>query len=133
MIREEEPSLIDPPPFVYRLVTGDDWARALESGAIPLAPIDEADGYIHLSPPEQFLETARLYFQGHPALFAVELEAKALGEALRWEEVPSRGGRLFPHLYAAELPLSAAVARLALEPLDGGGFRISGRHPYPAA
>ena len=132
MITGADPSITDPPPFIYRLVTGDDWARALESGSIPLAPIDEADGYIHLSPPEQFLETARLYFQGHPALFAVELEAKALGEALRWEEVPSRGGRLFPHLYAAQLPLSAVVARLALEPLESGGFRISGRHPYPA-
>jgi uncharacterized protein (DUF952 family) len=46
-----------------------------------------------------------------------------LEEALRWE--PSRGGRLFPHLYGP-LPLSAVkwVADLPLGP--------DGTHVFPA-
>ena len=45
------------------------------------------------------------------------VQAETLGEALRWE--PSRGGDLFPHLYA-ELPASAVIEAhpLALGP-DG--------------
>jgi len=44
------------------------------------------------------------HFAGQSELLLVAVDADALGEALKWE--PSRGGDLFPHLYAA-LPLSA--------------------------
>jgi uncharacterized protein (DUF952 family) len=47
----------------------------------------------------------------------VAVDADALGSALRWE--PSRGGDLFPHLYAP-LPLSAVRWARAL-PLDLDG------------
>ncbi len=43
------------------------------------------------------------HFSGQRELLLVAVDGEALGEALKWE--PSRGGELFPHLYAA-LPLS---------------------------
>ena len=39
------------------------------------------------------------------------VDPQLLGERLRWE--PSRGGALFPHLYA-DLPLDAVVAEVVL-------------------
>jgi uncharacterized protein (DUF952 family) len=42
----------------------------------------------------------------------VAVDAEALGPAIKWE--PSRGGDLFPHLYAA-LPLTAVRS---VEPLS---------------
>jgi len=44
------------------------------------------------------------HFAGQCGLLLVAVDADALGGTLKWE--PSRGGDLFPHLYAA-LPLSA--------------------------
>ena len=80
------------------------------------APVDLADGYIHLSTAQQVMETAARHFRGESDLVLVALEADRLGPSLRWE--PSRGGELFPHLYRAlrrddvvwdkSLPLGAA-------------------------
>jgi uncharacterized protein (DUF952 family) len=47
----------------------------------------------------------------------IEFETRALGEALRWEV--SRGGQLFPHLYAG-LPTREAMAVRSLLPGKDG-------------
>jgi uncharacterized protein (DUF952 family) len=67
-------------------------------------------------------ETARRHFGGHTDLIVLEVEAADLGEALRWE--PSRGGDLFPHLYAS-LPLTAVLWET---PLSLGH---DGQHQFP--
>jgi len=91
---------------VYKLLDRDEWARAETRGRYDGAPVDLADGYIHLSTGAQVVETARRHFVGVTGLTLVGFDADALGEALRWE--PSRGGDLFPHLYGP-LPATAAV------------------------
>ena len=84
--------------------------------------IDLADGYIHLSAGPQAQETARKYFSGRGDLVLLTVEADALGEALKWE--PSRGGDLFPHLYAA-LDVGQVLAARPLE-LDAEGVPVLG-------
>lgn len=37
-------------------------------------------------------------FGQEPTLVVVAIETEALGEAVRWEEAPNRGG-MFPHVY----------------------------------
>ncbi len=73
---------------------------------MPARPVDQADGYIHFSTAEQAPETAAKWFAGREDLTLLAVDVDALGADLVWE--PSRGGALFPHLYAA-LPLSAVV------------------------
>lgn len=92
--------------LVYKILAAADWAAACAAGSYPGSADDARDGFIHLSTGEQLAGTAAKYFRDKPDLVLVAFEATALGEALRWE--PSRGGALFPHLYA---PLSAALAR----------------------
>ena len=58
-------------------------------------------------------------FSGVEGLVAVVFEAEALGEALKWE--PSRGGDLFPHLYAP-LPVAAVTAVRALSVAEDGAM-----------
>ncbi|MGW0103603.1 DUF952 domain-containing protein [Nocardia sp. NPDC003354] len=53
------------------------------------------------------VETARRFFAGVTGLTVLAVDESRLGDALRWEA--SRGGALFPHLYAA-LPVDAVVA-----------------------
>ena len=92
---------------VYKILARDDWAEAEARGDYGGAPIDRADGFIHLSAADQVAETLRLHFAGQADLVVVGFEADALGDALRWEA--SRGGALFPHLYGP-LPVALAVS-----------------------
>ncbi|WP_424361702.1 DUF952 domain-containing protein [Methylocystis parvus] len=106
---------------VYKIVSVPEWRRAEAEGVFRGAAIDLTDGYIHFSSAEQVEETAAKHFAGAPDLLLVSIDAAKLGDALKWEV--SRGGALFPHLYA---PLSMdAVTRVAPLPL-----RADGRHDF---
>lgn len=91
---------------------------------VPRAPIDERDGYMHLSSEAQLAETLRLHFTPAPGappleLVVLEVSADALTPGtLRWE--PSRGGALFPHVHGA-VPLTAVIHINALSRSSGQG------------
>jgi len=107
---------------VYKIVTEEAWREAGKAGVFKGAAIDLSDGYIHFSTAAQVKETAARHFAGQPDLVLVAVDAEKLGSALRYE--PSRGGALFPHLYAS-LDL-AAVRWVKALPLDPAG-----RHLFP--
>ena len=92
----------------YRLVTLEDLQAARSSGLVPLAPIDEADGYVHMSPKHEALITAGLYFEPGTPLFAPEFDADELGARLVWEVVPTGGARR-SHTTMKAPPFAAAV------------------------
>jgi len=79
------------------------------------------DGFIHFSTASQLAETARKFFFGQTGLFLIEVDAGALGEALRWE--PSRNDELFPHLYG-DLDLGAVTAVRSLHARSDGSHDI---------
>ncbi len=102
---------------VYKILGRAEWARAEAAGVFTGSPVDVRDGYIHLSAAAQAPETARLHFGGRDDLVLVGMEADALGEALKWEA--SRGGALFPHLFA---PLKTSLVDEVRDiPLDLDG------------
>lgn len=108
--------------IIYKICPAALWRAAEREGVFRGAPVDLADGYIHFSTAAQLAETAARHFAGQHDLVLVAVAAEALGGALRWE--PSRGGELFPHLYA---PLPVAAAHRVL-PLPLGP---DGRHLLP--
>lgn len=83
--------------LVYKILRRPEWDALVAEGGTRGAPVDLADGYIHLSTAAQVTETAAKHFDGESDLVLLALDARTLGPALRWE--PSRGGQLFPHLY----------------------------------
>lgn len=85
--------------LVYKIFRRSEWDLFMARGHSLGAPVDLADGYIHLSTAAQVTGTAARHFAGEGDLVLLALDADALGAALRWE--PSRGGQLFPHLYRA--------------------------------
>jgi uncharacterized protein (DUF952 family) len=103
------------PTVIYKIATAEQWRAAEAAGVFHGAPIDHADGFIHFSTAQQVSETLAKHFAGASGLLLVEVAVEALGAALRWE--PSRGGALFPHLYAP-LPLTA-VRRVSEIPSTG--------------
>jgi uncharacterized protein (DUF952 family) len=103
--------------LIYKILPRADWDEAVACGQFGGSPVDIEDGYIHFSTAAQAQETAARHFRGQAGLVVVAVEAEALGSALRWE--PSRGGQLFPHLYA---PLDPALALgVAAAPLGADG------------
>lgn len=110
--------------LIYKICPEALWREAEAAKVFHGAPVDFADGFIHFSTAEQAAETAAKHFAGQTDLLLVAVRAEALGSALRWE--PSRGGALFPHLYA---PLAPSTVRFVL-PLPLGP---DGRHVFPLA
>lgn len=103
-------------PIGYKVFTADQWT-ALQSGTFQGAPIDIADGYVHLSTAAQLTETVDRHFMGQAGLVIAAIDLKALGQAVRWE--PSRHAQSFPHLYAP-LKLNDVVAWCPLRRDVGG-------------
>jgi uncharacterized protein (DUF952 family) len=91
---------------IYKIVTQSEWREAEKEGLFKGAPVDLADGFIHFSTAGQVAETAAKHFAGQDDLLLVAVVESALGDRLKYEV--SRGGALFPHLYA-DLPLSAVL------------------------
>jgi uncharacterized protein (DUF952 family) len=83
---------------IYKICDREEWERALALGQFLGSAIDRKDGYIHFSAAHQLRETARRHFAGREGLVLLAVATEALGGDLRWEK--SRGGDLFPHLYA---------------------------------
>jgi uncharacterized protein (DUF952 family) len=108
--------------LIYKICSAALWQAAERDGVFHGAPVDVADGFIHFSTAAQVVETAARHFARMDGLVLVTVGADALGPELRWEA--SRGGALFPHLYAP-LPVSAVsfVTPLPLGP--------DGAHVFP--
>jgi len=107
---------------IYKISPRALWQEAEEKGAFEGAPIDHVDGFIHFSTSEQAIETAEKHFHGQNDLLLIAVDPTKLGAALKFE--PSRGGALFPHLYA---PLSLeAVIWVKELPLNADGL-----HEFP--
>jgi uncharacterized protein (DUF952 family) len=92
---------------IYKISSASAWREAERRGVYRGSADDARDGFIHFSTASQVAETARKHFFGQTGLFLIEVDADALGKALRWER--SRNDELFPHLYG-ELDLSAVRA-----------------------
>ncbi len=117
-------------PLIYKIAPAALWRQAEDRGRFDGAPADIEDGFIHFSTAAQAEETAARHFAGRTDLVLIAVDPKRLGEGLRYE--PSRGGALFPHLYAP-LPLDAVVSVKRLPPKPGGGHDFSGLLGKPAS
>lgn len=103
--------------IVLKILRADEWAALQEAGHSPGAPVDVADGFVHLSTPAQAPGTAARHFPGEAGLTLLALDADTLGAELVWE--PSRGGALFPHLYR-DLRMSDVLWSAPLPPGPDG-------------
>ncbi len=106
--------------LIYKIAPRALWREAEARRTFTGAPVDLADGYIHFSTAAQVRETAAKHFSGQDDLLLIAVDTEGLGAALKWEV--SRGGALFPHLYAALDPATALWVKPL--PLDADGAHI---------
>jgi len=107
--------------MIYKIFRDDEWEAFQQAGETLGAPVDLADGFIHFSTAIQAGDTAAKHFAGADALMLLAIDAEKLADALKWET--SRGGDLFPHLYAT-LKMADVVWAKTL-PLSGE------KHQFP--
>ena len=105
--------------MIFKICASTAWDEACATGSFAGSPVDLADGFIHLSAADQVRETAAKWFAGQQELVLVGFDPAELGADLRWEA--SRGGALFPHLYAP-LPIAAAQLVVPLPSDQDGAF-----------
>jgi uncharacterized protein (DUF952 family) len=101
--------------LLFKILTAAEWAEALAQGSFTGSALDRKDGFIHLSAAHQARETAARHFTGREGLVLAAFEEGRLRNVM-WE--PSRGGDLFPHVYGAIDPTSAAWVK-ELPVIDG--------------
>jgi uncharacterized protein (DUF952 family) len=112
--------------LIFKIFRRPEWNAFRAAGRTQGAPVDLADGYIHFSTAAQVAETAARHFATESDLVLVAVDAGRLGAALKWE--PSRGGALFPHLYAP-LTLDAVAWDKSL-PLGASGHIFPESHLF---
>lgn len=97
------------PDTAFKILTAGQWAAFERDGSFAGAPVDLADGYIHLSTAEQLQGTLDKHFAGQSGLVIAEIDLTGFGDALKWEV--SRGGALFPHVYGVLTRASVVSVR----------------------
>lgn len=95
------------PRTAFKILTAEQWGQFQADSMFHGAPVDLADGYIHLSTAEQLQGTLDKHFAGQKDLVIAEVDLAMLDGVIKWEV--SRGGALFPHIYGA-LPMAAIVS-----------------------
>jgi len=109
----------DLPDHAWKILTAEQKDSLLSEQLFHGAPVDLADGYIHLSAEPQVAGTLDKHFAGQSALWLAAVVLAGLGDAVRWER--SRGDALFPHIYAP-LPLGAVTALGPLQRASDGSI-----------
>jgi len=103
----------DHPASAFKILTSEQWAQFEADGLFHGAPVDIADGYIHLSAADQLQGTLDKHFAGQEGLVIAEVDLVLLGDTVKWEA--AREGALFPHIYGV-LPIEAIVGKAAFTP-----------------
>jgi uncharacterized protein (DUF952 family) len=110
-----------PDRIAYKILLANEAEQLARDGLFRGAPVDVADGYIHLSTASQVAGTLEKHFAGISGLMLAAVDLSQLSDTVRWE--PSRGGQLFPHIYGV-LPIAAVVRLAPLERNADGGVKL---------
>jgi uncharacterized protein (DUF952 family) len=104
--------------WIVHICSSDDWQAAQSAGEYRAESL-ENEGFIHLSKPEQALDTANRYYAGRMDLQLLWVDPAKLVAELRWE---TSHGDIYPHLYGV-LNLVAVAQVSSFSPDVNGIFR----------
>jgi uncharacterized protein (DUF952 family) len=94
-----------PPPSVFKILRLGEWDDLDRTGSFSGSPDDLRDGFIHLSTADQVEGTLAAHFRAEFEVVVAEVNTLGLPVVME----PSRGGKLFPHLYGT-LPRAAVLS-----------------------
>ncbi len=107
---------LNAPDRIYIVSPRERWVRAQVVGEFT-TPSLASEGFIHAATQAQVSGVLQRHYAGQSDLLLLEIDAAALGDALRYEASP-RSGELFPHIYSA-LPLAVVLSMKSIAPAVG--------------
>jgi len=110
------------PTVLVHLCSTADWTAAQESGEHRPESLD-ANGFVHLSTPEQVHLPANRLYTGRTDLVLLRIDATQLTSPVRWEPgvATDPDSMVFPHLYGP-LPAAAVISITHYRPDENGQF-----------
>ena len=80
--------------FAYKVLTAEQFDQFKADGLFKGAPVDLADGYIHMSTREQAAETVAKHFAGQDRLVMLMIDLAPFGDAVKWEVSRAVAGKV---------------------------------------
>jgi len=110
------------PSVLVHLCSEDEWRMAQAAGELRPESLD-ANGFVHLSTPEQVHLPANRLYGGRTDLVLLHIDAARLTSPLRWEPgvATDPESMVFPHLYGP-LPGAAVISITSYRPDENGRF-----------
>jgi uncharacterized protein (DUF952 family) len=110
------------PSVLVHLCSADDWRLAQDRGEHRPDSLD-ADGFVHLSTPEQVHLPANRLYAGRGDLVLLRIDPARLFSEIRWEPgvASDPESMVFPHLYGP-LPAAAVISVTSYRPDAKGRF-----------
>ncbi len=108
--------------MLVHLCSADDWRAAQESGEHRPDSL-AANGFVHLSTPEQVHLPANRLYAGRTDLVLLRIDPARLTSPIRWEPgvATDPDAMVFPHLYGP-LPAAAVISVTSYRPDANGRF-----------
>jgi uncharacterized protein (DUF952 family) len=110
------------PGALVHLCSADEWRLAQVRGEHRPHSLD-ANGFVHLSTPEQVHLPANRLYAGRTDLVLLRIDPACLPSEVRWEPgvATDPDSMVFPHLYGP-LPVAAVISVTPYGPDADGGF-----------
>jgi uncharacterized protein (DUF952 family) len=110
------------PSVLVHLCGADDW-RAMQATGEHRPDSLDANGFVHLSTPEQVHLPANRLYAGRTDLVLLHIDPARLFSPIRWEPgvATDPDAMVFPHLYGA-LPAAAVINVTSYRPDEDGRF-----------
>jgi uncharacterized protein (DUF952 family) len=94
---------------IYKILTNEEWAEFQNSGVFRGNPLDQQDGYIHMSYYEQVDKTVQKFFSGRESdIRLVHVNTTLLFDNELRPERNKPGGDIYPHIYGT-IPIIAVI------------------------
>jgi uncharacterized protein (DUF952 family) len=93
--------------IIYKILTHGEWSTFQTNGIFTGNPLDEQDGYIHMSYYEQVQKTYQKYFENQDVV-VVHVNSLLLNPGELRPEQNKPGGDTYPHIYGT-IPISAVI------------------------
>ncbi len=95
---------LERPPYLYKVLSMDDWAKSCKTVHLSSADAD----FIHFSTDDQLDKIIEKYWAGVPEYIVLKIDTRKLQGKLVLEANPG-GTNKYYHLYNGSIPLSAVV------------------------
>lgn len=93
---------------IYKILTTEQWHAFQQAEIFAGTPLDQDDGYIHMSYQAQVAQTHKKFFGGSKDVVLVHVDSTLIDPVTLVPETNRGGTAVYPHIYGT-IPLAAVI------------------------